>query len=57
MGFQHADIIGPECRSECMYRQISNISRVLVGNRIADHPDVDGASPVGAAPTTSTFYT
>ena len=40
-----------------MYRQISNISRTLVGNKIVDHSDVVGASPVGAAPTTSSFST
>ena len=40
-----------------MYRQVSNISRTLVGNKIVDHPDVAGASPVGAAPTTSSFST
>ena len=40
-----------------IYRQISDISRVLVGKKIADHLDVVGASPVGAAPTTSSFST
>ena len=39
------------------YRQVSNISRTLLGNRIVDHSDVVGASPVGAAPTTSSFLT
>ena len=39
------------------YRQVSNIRRTLVGNKIVDHSDVIGASPVGAAPTTSTFST
>ena len=39
------------------YRKISNISRTLVGNKIVDHSDVVGASPVGAAPTTSSFST
>ena len=39
------------------YRQTSNISRILVGNRIVDHSDVVGASPVGAAPNTSSFST
>ena len=34
------------------YRQES-----LVGNKIIDHSDVVGASPVGAAPTTSSFST
>ena len=37
------------------YHQISNISCTLVGNKIADHSDVLGASPVGATPTTSSF--
>ena len=37
------------------YRKTSNISRTLVGNKIVDHSDVVGASPVGAAPTTSSF--
>ena len=40
-----------------MYRQVSNTRRTLVGNKIVDHPDVVGASPVGAAPTTSSFST
>ena len=39
------------------YRQVSNIRHTLVGNRIVDHSDVIGASPVGAAPTTSSFST
>ena len=37
--------------------QTSNISHTLVGNDIADHSDVVGASPVIAAPTTSLFST
>ena len=39
------------------YRQVSNISCTLVGNQIVDHSDKVGASPVGAAPTTSSFST
>ena len=39
------------------YRQVSNIRRTLVSNKIVDHSDVVGASPVGAAPTTSSFST
>ena len=39
------------------YRQNSYIRRTLAGNKIADHADVVGASPVGAAPTTSSFST
>ena len=37
------------------YRQTSNISHVLVGNNIVDQADVVRESPVGAAPTTSSF--
>ena len=40
-----------------MYRKTSNISHTLVGKKIVDHSDVVGASPVGAAPTTSSFST
>ena len=40
-----------------IYRQVSNIRRTLVGNGIVDHSDVVGASPVGAALTTSSFST
>ena len=39
------------------YRQVSNIRRTLVGNKIVDNSDVVGASPVGAAPTTSELST
>ena len=39
------------------YRQISNISRTFASNKIVDHSDVVEASPVGAAPTTSSFST
>ena len=40
-----------------IYRKISNIRRTSVGDKIAYHSDVFGASPVGAAPTTSSFLT
>ena len=40
-----------------IYRQTSSISHTLVGNKTVDHSDVVGASPVGAAPTTSSFST
>ena len=40
-----------------MYRQTSNIRHTLVGKKIVDHSDVVEASPVGAAPTTSSFST
>ena len=39
------------------YRQVSNIRRTLEANEIVDHSDVVGASPVGTAPTTSSFST
>ena len=37
------------------YHKTSNISRTLESNKITDHSYVVGASPVGAAPTTSSF--
>ena len=40
-----------------IYRKTSNISRTLVYNKMVDHSDVVGASPVGAAPTTSSYLT
>ena len=43
--------------SSDIYRKTSSISRTLVGNKIVDNSDVVGASPVGAAPTTSSFST
>ena len=39
------------------YRQVSNIRRTLLGNKIVDHSDAVSASPLGAAPTTSSFST
>ena len=44
-------------RGILIYRKTSSISRTLVGNKIVDNSDVVGASPVGAAPTTSSFST
>ena len=41
------------CNIQSNYRWTSNINHTLVGNKIVDHSDVVGASPVGAAPTTS----
>ena len=38
-----------------VYCQTSNRTRTLVGNKLVDYLDVVGASPVGAAPTTSSF--
>ena len=39
------------------YRKVSSIIRTLAGYTIVDHSDVVGASPVGAAPTTSSLST
>ena len=39
------------------YRKTSNVSRTFVGNKIVDNSDVVGASPIGAAPTKSSFST
>ena len=47
--------IVPEDNATC--RQISNISRTLVGKKLIDHSYVVGASPVGAVPTTSSLST
>ena len=40
-----------------MYCQTSDTRSTSVGNEIVDNSDVVGASPVGAAPTTSSFST
>ena len=40
-----------------IYHKTSNIRRTLVANKIVDRSDVVGASPVGAAPTTSSIST
>ena len=42
---------------EDTYRKTSNIRHSLVDNKTVDHSDVAGASPVGAAPATSSFST
>ena len=51
---QAPDFVGGDKKS---YRKVSNTRRTPVGNKIVDHSDVVGASPVGAAPTTSSFST
>ena len=55
----HLDMILPASYAiNCFeYHKTSDIRRTLVGNKIVDHSDVVGASPVGAAPTTSSFST
>ena len=47
--------IGKNSIEDFRYRQTSNIRRTELGNKIVDHSDVVGASPVGTAPTTSSF--
>ena len=39
------------------YRQTSIARPTFLGNKIVGHSDEVGASPVGAAPTTSSFST
>ena len=43
--------------TDLIYRQTSTISRTFTGNENVDHSDVVGASPVGVAPTTTSFST
>ena len=38
-------------RPRPIYRKTSNLKHTLVANKIVDHLDAVGASPVGAAPT------
>ena len=50
-------VIIAQCVRWIQYRKVSNVRRILVPNKIVDHSDVVGASPVGASPTTSSFST
>ena len=50
-------ILRSRSKNQTYYRQVSNIRRTLVGNKIVDNEDVVGASPVCAAPTTSSLST
>ena len=52
-----SDYTFPRTNMSSNYHKTSNISRTLVGSEIVDHSDEVGASPVGAAPTTSSFST
>ena len=47
----------PLLLSQVNYHQTCNIRHIFIGNRLANHSDVVAASPVGAAPTTSSFST
>ena len=57
MEFLHSCTKPAICYGTKLYRKTSNISRTFVGDKIVDNSDVVGASPVGAAPTTSSFST
>ena len=54
---QKSDKAGYNFTGNLTYHKVSNIRHTLVGNIIVAHSDVVGASPVGAAPTTSSFST
>ena len=56
-GVGNRDLQGRQWPVFPTYRKTPNISRTLVGDKIDDNSDVVGASPVGAAPTTSSFST
>ena len=55
--YLRGDIYGILEAADLLYHKTSYISHTLVGNEIVDNTDVVGASPVGAAPTTSSFST
>ena len=58
MNYQWRVILYRNYSYDCLdYRKTYDIRRTLVGNKIVDHSDVVGASPVGAAPTTSSCST
>ena len=46
---------GCDMKTSLHTRETYNISLTLVDIKIVDNSDVVGASPVGAAPTTSSF--
>ena len=51
----HRYYLNGKKNSNHKYRQTSNLSCTLVGNKIVDHSDVVGAPPIGAAPTSSHY--
>ena len=55
--YQRASLLSYPNYEKSIYRQSSSISLTLVGNKLDAHSDVVGASPVGAAPTKSSFST
>ena len=52
----HGDVqlITPGTYGFVVYRQTSNMSRNLIDNKLVDHSDVVGASPVGSTSSLST---
>ena len=57
LGYLLCDKILTMIYNKNIYCQTSNIRHSIVGSKVVDHSDVVGASPVGAAPTTSSFLT
>ena len=55
ISIRSVDHVGNIFCGHTIFSQTSNISHTFVDNVIIDHLDVVGASPVGAAPTTSSF--
>ena len=55
LGRSHKLMIKQKKQIKDKYRQTSNMRCTFIGNKIVDHPDIVGASPVGAAPTESSF--
>ena len=53
----HSEASHPESGVKIAYRKVSNIRRTRISNKIVDHSDEVGASPVGAAPTPSSLST
>ena len=53
------DCVSTLCTRELytMFHQTSDMMRTLVGNKIVDYLDVFWVSPVGTAPTISSFLT
>ena len=55
--YQTRSILSMDSGSNENYHKASKIRCTLVDNKKIYHADVDGASPVGTAPTTSSFTT
>ena len=57
VGLEFYEVAGPAGLYRIKLKVGHCIRRTLAGYKIVDHSDVVGASPVGAAPTTSSFST